>query len=223
MEELILGIDDAGRGPVIGPMVLAGCIINSELEKEFKLLGAKDSKKLTPKRREMIAQKVREKALDYKILTASPDEIDSSQEKGLKLNELEANKAAEIINYLNKDKNKKIKIILDCPSVSLVKWKDYLVQKIEDLRNLEIFCEHKADANHVAVSCASIIAKSKREEEMDKLKKEYGEEIGSGYTSDPKTQSFLKKYVEKYKDKNLFRKSWKTYQEAIKKETQLKL
>lgn len=222
MEELILGIDDAGRGPVIGPMILAGCIINKELEKEFKLLGAKDSKKLTPKRREMIAEKIREKAIDFSIEITSPDEIDSSQQKGLKLNELEANKVANIINKLNKE-NKKLKIVIDCPSVSLIKWKDYLVTKIENLRNLEISCEHKADHNHIAVSCASILAKSKREEEIEKLKKQYGDEIGSGYTSDPKTQTFLKKYAEKYKDKNLFRKSWKTYQEAIKPLTQTKL
>ena len=49
--KLILGIDDAGRGPVIGPMVLAGCLITEETEKELKRLGVKDSKQLTKKRR----------------------------------------------------------------------------------------------------------------------------------------------------------------------------
>ena len=49
MSTLILGIDDAGREPVIGTMVLAGCLVDSETEKEFKKLGVKDSKQLTQK------------------------------------------------------------------------------------------------------------------------------------------------------------------------------
>ena len=58
---------------------------------------------------------------------------------------------------------------------------------------MQIVCEHKADKNHVAVSAASVLAKSAREKEMDKLKEKYGSEIGSGYTSDPTTIDFLEK------------------------------
>ena len=69
-KQLILGIDDAGRGPLIGPMTLAGCLITEELEKEFKELGVKDSKMLTAKRREFLAGKIREKALAFHITLA---------------------------------------------------------------------------------------------------------------------------------------------------------
>ena len=55
--EFILGIDDAGRGPLIGPMALAGCLINPEIETEFKKIGVKDSKMLTPLKREFLAKK----------------------------------------------------------------------------------------------------------------------------------------------------------------------
>jgi len=54
--KLLLGIDDAGRGPVIGPMILAGCMIDEATEKEFRSLGVRDSKQITPLRREFLAK-----------------------------------------------------------------------------------------------------------------------------------------------------------------------
>jgi len=220
METLLLGIDDAGRGPVIGPMILAGCFIDSEIEKEFRSLGVRDSKQLTPRRREFLAEEIRKKAKAFDVVIVSPEEIDKSKDKGIKLNELEAIMAAKIINNINKGKGK-IKIVLDCPSTSIKKWGDFLKMHIKNLSNLEIFCEHKADKNHISVSAASILAKSEREKQMDKLKKKYGKEIGSGYTSDPKTQAFVAKNVKKHT--GLFRKSWSTWKKANSDSHQKKL
>jgi ribonuclease HII len=222
MGELILGIDDAGRGPVIGPMILAGCLINEATEKEFKKLGVKDSKELTPKRREFLAAIIREKAETFEITLAYPNEIDNKLASGTNLNHLEAIKMAEIINKINKGYNR-IKVIVDCPSVGIAKWTDLLKTKINNLSNLEVVCEHKADKNHIAVSAASILAKSTREKEMDALKKIYGEEIGSGYTSDPATIKFLEKNAQKHEDSGIFRKSWETWRTAIDKIGQRKL
>jgi len=214
MAILKLGVDDAGRGPVIGPMILAGCLMDSETERELKKLGVRDSKQLTQKRREYLERIIKKKSITYKVLKVSPDKIDISKERGLKLNELEANMAAKIINDIN-DKKKKIFIILDCPSTTRSKWKDYLMTKIKHLNNLEISCEHKADANHVSVAAASVLAKCAREREMNRLKQKYGQQIGSGYSSDPLTQKFLAKYIEKFKNEGIFRKSWETYKRAI--------
>ena len=61
--ELILGIDDAGRGPLIGPMALAGCLTTRTREQEFKALGVKDSKLLASRKREWLAKKIKEKAI----------------------------------------------------------------------------------------------------------------------------------------------------------------
>ena len=216
MTELILGIDDAGRGPVIGPMVMAGCLITPQVETELKKIGEKDSKQLTQKRREILAERIKELAETFEIILSPPIEIDDSNHNGTKLNELEAIKMAQIINKINKGFTK-IKVVLDCPSVSIQKWKDFLKTKIENLSNLEIVCEHKADKNHIAVSAASILAKDMREKEMQKLKEIYGGEIGSGYTSDPATIKFLEKYAEKHKDKGIFRRTWSTWQAASKK------
>jgi len=222
MVTLNLGIDDAGRGPVIGPMILAGCILTPEAEKELKKLGVKDSKQLTPKRREFLAEEIKKQATAFNIQITSADEIDKSQQEKIKLNELEALEAAKIINELN-DGKQDLKVVIDCPSVSILKWEAYLKEHIKNLSTLIISCEHKADQNHVSVSAASILAKSEREKEMDKLKKEYGPEIGSGYTSDSTTQKFVKKYAEKYANNGIFRKCWATYQKAIQDKAQATL
>lgn len=217
-----LGIDDAGRGPVIGPMVLAGCLIDDKTESEFRRLGVKDSKQLTEKRREFLANVIREKAETFEVVIISPKEIDYNNKIGIKLNEVEAFACAKIINKINKG-YKEMKVILDCPSTSIVKWKDFLKTKINNLSNLEVICEHKADKNHLAVSAASILAKSVREKEMSRLKEKFGKEIGSGYSSDPLTSKFVERNVKKYNNKGIFRKSWVTWKVAIGKQEQKKL
>lgn len=214
--ELTLGIDDAGRGPVVGPMILAGCLINDKTEKEFKKLGIKDSKDLTQKRREILAEKIKQKAETFEIIIISAPEIDQNSHNGTKLNEVEAIASASIINKINKGFSK-IKIVVDCPSVSIIKWTDFLKTKIKNLSNLEVSCEHKADKNHIAVAAASILAKCTREKEMTKIKELYGDSIGSGYCSDPATKKFLEKYASKHKDKGIFRKTWITWQKAYDK------
>ncbi|VVB82659.1 Ribonuclease HII [uncultured archaeon] len=210
---LVLGIDDAGRGPVIGPMVLAGCLIDDKVEKELKNLGVKDSKQLTQKRRVDLAEKIKSLAETFEVTLAYPEEIDGKNHDGINLNALEAIKMAEVINKINKGYGK-IKVIIDCPSVGIEKWKDFLKTKIENLSNLEIVCEHKADQNYVAVSAASILAKIVREKEMEKLKEKFGNEIGSGYCSDPKTYKFLATHTKTHADQGIFRKTWSTWKEA---------
>ncbi len=73
----LLGIDDAGRGPVIGPMTLAGVIIDEKDESKIKTLNARDSKLLTPSQRRKIAEQLRPN-FTYKIVTSSPKQIDDS-------------------------------------------------------------------------------------------------------------------------------------------------
>ena len=219
---LILGIDDAGRGPVIGPMVLAGCLMDNKLDKEFRTLGVKDSKQLTQKRREYLSEIIKQKAETFEIALVFPNEIDGKNKDGINLNDIEAIKSAEIINKINKGLGK-IKVIVDCPSPNITKWTDFLKTKIDNLSNLEVVCEHKADVNHVSVSAASILAKTTREIEMSKLKQKYGNEIGSGYASDPTTCRFLEKHANHYKEDGLFRQTWSTWKNACALKEQKKL
>ncbi len=204
---LILGIDDAGRGPIIGPMVLAGVLINPSHEETLKGK-VTDSKLLSQIKRVELTSLINGNCIKSHVVTSDPIEIDSSVAKG-ELNVLEAKKAAEIINVLNV-LDEQITVIVDCPSVNTISWKNQLISYIENKSNLTIKCEHKADFNYPSVAAASILAKVKREEEVTKLKSIYGD-IGSGYASDPATKIFLRENGEKLKDSGIFRKSWSTW------------
>lgn len=218
---LLMGIDDAGRGPLIGPMMLAGVIINEKDEPALKSAGVADSKQLTHPVRIKLAEHIREKSLAVYVVATSAAQIDHSLNSGINLNTLEAMKTAEIINTLNK-KTEKIKVIVDCPSVNTRAWHATLLGYVHHSENLDISCEHKADVNHPVVSAASILAKVAREEAVTEIKKEYGD-IGSGYPSDPTTQAFLKKHGKELRDTGIFRTTWATWKQLFPEKSQATL
>lgn len=201
--KMIVGIDEAGRGPVIGPLVVAGVKVKEcDLDK-LKQLGVKDSKLIAPKKRERMYEQIINIVEDYEILVIEPKEVDEALESdNLNLNWLEAIKSAMIINKLKGDK-----AIVDCPSNNIQAYTDYLIIYLKD-KTKELICEHKADLNYISVSAASILAKVVRDRTIEKLKIKYGN-IGSGYPSDPKTKRFLQENWSKYPE--LFRKTWSSY------------
>ena len=135
---LKLGIDDAGRGPVIGPMVLAGCLIDEKTGEEFKKIGVKDSKQLTDKRREFLAEIIREKAATFEIVVIHPEEIDGKNLEGVNLNDVEAFASARIINKINRG-FERIKVVIDCPSTNLTKWRDLVKTKMHKMQSLFLY------------------------------------------------------------------------------------
>jgi ribonuclease HII len=213
---LTIGIDDAGRGPLIGPMILAGVLLKKEQETELKKHNIRDSKIITQIERIALARIIKENSISQKVVTTLPEEIDNSLLSGTNLNTLEAIKTAKVINYLNTKEiqKEKVQVIVDCPSVNTRAWKETLIKYIKNKDNLKISCEHKADANHLSVGAASILAKVAREEEVAKIKKLYGH-IGSGYPSDPDTQKFLKNHGKEFKDSGIFRKTWSTWKKMF--------
>ena len=218
MAELVLGIDDAGRGCVIGPMILAGVLIYKKDEEKLKREGVKDSKQLFHEKRVSLDKKIKKIAVDFHITETSPEFIDENIGKGFNLNKIEALRAAEIINQINTKsrQREKITVFVDCPSVNIPKWRAFLIGYVEHPDNLEFKVEHKADVNHASCSAASILAKVKREEEVEKLKKKLSIDFGSGYPADPITIKFLKENYEKYRKYRIFRESWATIKDGLK-------
>ena len=214
---LILGIDDAGRGPVIGPMILAGVLINKEQEKIIKKSGVTDSKLLWHDQRMKLSKIIKENSINSKVIKVYPSEIDAAlNSKNNNLNKLEAQKMADVVNNLNKGKER-IQVIIDCPSVNITVWKRTLLKFLSKTSNLTIKCEHKADFNHTTVAAASILAKVVREDEIAKIRKQYSKygNIGSGYPSDPLTKEFLKKNGETLANSGIFTKTWSTWKKMF--------
>jgi ribonuclease HII len=208
---LTLGIDDAGRGPVIGPMILSGIVLTHAQELLLKEEGVADSKILEHPFRVKLAKMIEKHNEGHFLVVLTAKEIDDSLNSGTNLNTLEAKAMAQIINKLGK---KNMKVLIDCPSVNISAWRKKLLSFVNNAESMEIICEHKADANHVSVSAASILAKVKREIEITKLKRQYGN-VGSGYPSDPDTQAFLREHGKKLKDSGLFRTTWATWKELF--------
>tara|TARA_B100001971_G_C18233334_1_gene565376 strand:- start:601 stop:1329 length:729 start_codon:yes stop_codon:yes gene_type:complete len=205
----ICGIDEAGRGPVIGPLVTAGVMVDEKDLEKLKGIGVKDSKLLTPIQREQMFDEVSK--YPNHIVVTEPQEIDEALEsEELNLNWLEAHKTAEIINELKPDK-----AIVDCPSTNIEAYKEYL-QKLLKTKT-ELIVEHKADLNHPQAAAASILAKVTRDREIEEIKKKYGD-CGPGYPSNEITQKFLIENWEKYPE--IFRKSWSSYKKIAQEQFQ---
>jgi ribonuclease HII len=218
----IAGSEEAGRGPIIGPMVMVVGAIEKSKEHELKEIGVKDSKLLTPAEREKLFPQLK-KLMTYELRILLPSEIDEAvlSEDGMNLNWLEAKVTTELLNTLAK-KIKIEKVIVDCPSNNIKAYSDRL-KAGTDNKEILIQCEHKADLHHLIVGACSIIAKVTRDHEIEKLKQKHHIEFGSGYPSDPRTIEFLQKNYDKYDKHEFFRKSWETYRKIIRDKAQKNL
>jgi ribonuclease HII len=197
----ILGVDEAGRGSVLGPLVIAGVIVPEKMEKVLERMGVKDSKKLAPHRRTILSRKLK-KMFDYDIIVISAHEIDEMRANGINLNEIEKNAMEELIMRLKPEK-----AIVDAVDVKAERFQNNLQKDT----GFDVIAEHKADDNYIQVSAASIIAKAERDDQIAEINKEFIKQggIGSGYPSDPTTKKFLENYT--YDEMPDFvRRSWNT-------------
>ncbi len=204
-----LGLDEAGRGPVLGPMVVAGIVIPEKKEKIIERMGVKDSKRITPKRRTVLYRKLT-KMFDYETVEISAKDIDLLRAKGVNLNQIEKLAMMRIMAKLKADR-----VIIDSLDIKEGRLEEEMQNFVGN--DTEVIAEHKADDKYLVVGAASIIAKTRRDEIISQINKEYvkatGDKngIGSGYPSDPKTKKFLENYT--YDEMPDFvRRSWGTVQ-----------
>ncbi|MFB2622644.1 MULTISPECIES: ribonuclease HII [unclassified Methanothermobacter] len=204
----VLGIDEAGRGPVIGPLVVAGVMVPERKFSILRKMGIRDSKKLTPERRKFLARKIRRISRVFTVKISASD-IDTMREKGFNLNEIEKIAIKRIIAEAQPDS-----VIIDSVDVK----PERLAEEIRShFGDIEVKAEHGADAKYYPVAAASIIAKVERDleiERIQKLNRKLGD-MGSGYPSDPRTRAFLESLS--YDElPDFVRKSWATVQKRRK-------
>jgi ribonuclease HII len=181
---MICGIDEAGRGPVLGPMIVCGIAVRSD--EKLKALGVRDSKKLSPKRREELAPKIRRLA-EVEVVELSADQIDAARRR-MTMNELEARVFAAIIEKLSPDE-----AFVDAADVSETEFERMIRSSMKCTP--KIVSKHKADDTYPVVSAASIVAKVVRDTRVREIELEIGAPIGSGYQTDEVTMNFLNEYV----------------------------
>jgi len=202
---LVAGIDEAGRGCVIGPLVIAGILVKEENLRFLRQLGVKDSKLLSPKKRQALVAKIVRLAENHSVIKLLPNEIDRAVEcrrKLHKLNRLEAQTMSQVINILKPDE-----AYVDAADVLEERFKHHIQEGLTV--KAKITSRHKADKIYPVVSAASIIAKVERDKEIAALKDVFGD-FGSGYLTDQKTMRFLKQWLQTHADyPSCVRQSWK--------------
>jgi ribonuclease HII len=215
---MVSGVDEAGKGPVMGPLVVAGV----KVKDDSKLVSYKirDSKKLSPRRRRYLASIINEIALKKEIVVIDAKDIDDMR-KVMTMNEITVNAFSKVVQKLKPEI-----CYVDSADVNEERFRDNILSNISF--KPEIISKHKADDIYPIVGAASIIAKTYRDELVKriefKLRKKMDVPLGSGYPADPITQRFLKKWVNKYgKLPPHTRHSWNTAKKIMNKFSNKKL
>jgi ribonuclease HII len=217
---IIAGVDDAGRGSVLGPLVIAGISVDESRVPELEEIGVKDSKLLTPQKRRQLFRKIKKIVVGMYYEKIEPSEIDKVVFKGQKLfrlNYLEAQMMSSVLHKLKFDM-----AYVDCCDTNQARFGQLISDLISERDGKSftvgeknplverIKSEHHADRNYPVVSAASIVAKVTRDSFVKRLHKKHGM-FGSGYPSDPNTMSYLRGFYESSKSfPSITRLSWLT-------------
>jgi len=226
---IIAGGDEAGRGAVLGPLVVSLVSINEGKAKKLSEIGVRDSKMLSRRRREFLFDDIYSLAEDVRTYAITPEEINNAMRNNISINELEAIHFARLID--ESEANPK-KIYLDSPDVipekfgirvSLISNKRLQVNGVNRVRRKEkgsgsnaakavakVIAEHKADVKYPVVSAASIIAKVTRDRAIEELEESLGFDLGSGYPSDKITVDMIRKNLDNERLLKHVRAEWRT-------------
>ncbi len=197
------GVDEAGRGPMFGPLVVGA--VFCEDDSVLREIGVRDSKMLSPARRERMYDEIVSAAAHWCTVPISAEEIDSLM-ASKSLNAIELGMFAEAVSRYDADV-----VYADCPDVNTERFGRTMEAMLNGRR---VVAAHKADALYPVVSAASIVAKVTRDRMLEDLGREFGVDVGSGYPSDAVTVAFIEKWI---KDNGCAPKHTRTSWEPVRK------
>lgn len=188
-----VGVDEAGRGPVIGPMVIAICALTNKDKHWCVKHNVTDSKLIAPAKRERLADALRDRCWHATAVIQPPEIDEAVRDRKVTLNGLEIKYMAELIKLFYQTHPKTpAEIMVDAPVRTTMPFRRLLayLSAWPDINSLK--AENRADLSYRHVGAASIIAKSQRELLMRELRDELGQEIGCGYAHDPLSVAYVK-------------------------------
>ncbi len=205
---LSVGIDEAGRGCVIGPLVVV-CVAADEADRKwFWAHNVRDSKIVPGPQRDKLAEMIKERCW-FQLKIFHPTAIDEAvRDRSRTLNGLELEAMAELLDdFLDEFPEREAVALVDAPSISAQHYLEKLYDRSQwsDMKRLK--AKHEADRKDRTVAAASILAKAERERLIAKLKKELGVDFGCGYSHDEVTREHLKTCE---READYVRWSWKT-------------
>ncbi|HUB92473.1 MAG TPA: ribonuclease HII [Candidatus Saccharimonadales bacterium] len=218
---IIAGGDEAGRGAVVGPIVISIVSVSKGKEGKLSRIGVRDSKMLTRRKREFLLEEINAIAEEVCVYSITNGEINQAMQNKISINELEALNFAKLIDSTNVVPEK---LYIDSPDVvserfglriKLFSKRPLMINGVREKGRrlpgtIKILSEHKADARYPVVSAASIIAKVTRDEEIERIKEKSGVKMGSGYPSDKYTIDAIKANLKNDKLTPYIRNYWKT-------------
>lgn len=206
----VAGVDEAGRGCFIGPLVVAGASFDEEKIPALVEIGVKDSKKLTAQKREALAPEIEALASGVTYFELPPHAIDLVVNRGIRLrrlNYLEAAAMANVLRRLAPDE-----AYVDASDVDDERFGETILRLLRSKPRM--VCEHKADLNYPVVSAASILAKVRRDAIVASYREEYGD-FNSGYPSDDRAQEWLYAWYREHRSwPDIVRRSWEPVKKA---------
>ncbi|RZN61427.1 ribonuclease HII [Methanonatronarchaeum sp. AMET6-2] len=218
----VVGVDEAGKGPVIGPMVVSGVTVTQEnhnhreTPSQLKNLVLKDSKKIRPEKRVEYAEKIKRLSTSHHTITVSAKQIDELR-RVMTMNEIMVKAYSQLLSQMDFDV-----ALLDAADVNEQRFADNVKRELGT--DKEVNARHGADDIYPLVSAASILAKVRRDQEIKDIERKTGEVIGTGYPHDKRTIRYIENHLkQKGRLPPETRESWKTATRLEKKHQQKNL
>jgi ribonuclease HII len=202
------GIDEAGRGCVLGSLVVA-CVISDDADRRwFAKQNVRDSKIVPPLERDQLAHAIKERCW-FRVSIATPTTIDEAvRDRTRTLNGLELEMMASLLSDARTEhEDYELHAVVDAPSINAQGFRELLFRRSGWDKMDRLAARDRADATNRTVAAASLVAKSERDRLLAKLETELGVPLGCGYPHDETTRAFLKTCPT---DAPYVRWSWKT-------------